>query len=315
MRALRAISCFLLAVGTSIWGQSAVDEQIQGALLLEQKGQFPQALALLQPLASLQQLSAVQAGKIWTGLGYACQEEGDWARAGKSYEEAVRVLKEQPSGKADYATALDNLAGWYRATGDRGAAIKLERAALRLHQEADDHAGAAWTLVHLAVVELTRKRKSDAQQYLDAAEKEVSLTTSIGNDYRASLYSAEGWLAALEGNNLTAIFDYSQSLALQPCKDCMRAGWDYVILGKAYANDGQISAGLENMRKGLAILSDTVGQHSSMYLAAEIAYADVLDSEGEHAQSKELRNAAKFGLSSFRDPGIQSPPESFLVGH
>ena len=141
------------------------------------------------------------------------------------------------------------------------------------------------------------------------------LTPNIDNTCRASLYSTKGWLAQLEGNTLTAIFDYGQSLALQPCKNCMVAGWDYVLLGKAYSNDGRLAAGLENITKGLSILSDTAGQHSSTYLAAEIAYAEVLDSSGEHAESRKLKNAAKIELSSFHDANSQRGPESFLVDH
>lgn len=306
--------CFVFVLSTCVWGQNTVDEEIQNAMLLAQNGQFRQALSVLQPLASLQGLSAIQTGKMWTVMGYAYQEVGDLARAGMFYEQAVRVWKERSSGAADYATALDNLADWYRAAGNRSAAFKLERTALRLHQQAEDHAGSAWTLIHLADLELARKRKSDAQRYLDAAEKEVLLAPNIGNNYLATLYSSKGWLAELEGNTLTAISYYSQSLALQPCKGCMLAGWDYVLLGKAYSNDGQLNAGLENMRKGLTILSDTVGQHSPTYLSAEIAYAEVLDSSGEHAESKTLENAARVELSSFSNAKPQSSPESFLIG-
>jgi tetratricopeptide (TPR) repeat protein len=179
MRRVRTIFCFVFVLSACVWGQNTVDEQIQDAMRLEQNGQFLQALSVLQPLASLQGLSAIQTGRMWTVLGYAYQEEGDLARAGMLYEQAVRVLKEQSSGTADCATALDNLADWYRATGNRSTAFRLERTALRLHQQAEDHAGTAWTLIHLADIELTRKRKSDAQQYLDAAEKEVLLTPNI----------------------------------------------------------------------------------------------------------------------------------------
>jgi len=315
MRAAQAISCLLFVLGTSVWGQNTVDEEVHEAVALEQKGQVQQALVILQPLVVLRQLSAVEAGRVWTALGYGYQEEGDLAKAGKAYQQALRVLKEGPSNKTDCATALDNLADWYRTTGDQRAAIRMEKIALRLHQEDQDHAGAAWTLIHLANIELARKDKAAAQDYLDAAEKETLLTPKIDDRYLASLYSTKGWLAELEGNTLTAIFDYNQSLSFQPCQTCMLAGWDYVLLGKAYSSDGQLTAALENMRRGLAILGDTIGQHSSAYLAAEIAYAEALDSSGEHAESVKLKNAAKIEQSSFRDAQSESGPVTFLVGH
>jgi tetratricopeptide (TPR) repeat protein len=296
MRKLWHGTYLLIAFSGCIWGQNSGEQQLERAHNLEQKGQFEQAVAILRPLASTQHLTAAEQGKAEILLGYAYQEESDFVNARRSYEQAARLFRNEPSEKADYGTALDNLADWYRATGNLKAAHKLETDSLKQYEDAGDHLGQAWALMHLAVIDLTRKRQFDAQRYLDEADREAELAESHGDDFSAALYSARGWLAELEGHSSTAIFDYAQSLALRTCKTCMLTGWEYVLLGKAYANDGQLDAGLSNLRKGLAILNGSAGPHSSRYLAAEMAYAQVLDSAGEHAESVALKNSAKSEL-------------------
>lgn len=58
-----------------------------------------------------------------------------------------------------------------------------------------------------------------------------------------------------------------------------------------------MTRGLNDIRKGLAILADTVGTHSPRYLAAEIAYARVLDSSGEHSESAAIKSTVATELS------------------
>jgi tetratricopeptide (TPR) repeat protein len=296
MRRIWSATYLLVTFCGCIWGQNRADQQLERAFGLEQKGQFDQAVEMLRPLAGSQQLTLAEAGRARVLLGYAYQEESDFADARTSYEQAARLFRDEPSEKADYGTALDNLADWYRATGNLKAAQKLEKGSLKQYEQARDHAGAAWASMHLAVIELTRKQPLAAQRYLDETDKEAALAQNHGDDFSAALYSTKGWLAELEGQSSTAIFDYTQSLALRTCKTCMLTGWQYVLLGKAYANDGQLNAGLGNLREGLAILGSAPGPHSRRYLAAEMAYAQVLDTAGEHAESAALESSAKTEL-------------------
>jgi hypothetical protein len=56
------------------------------------------------------------------------------------------------------------------------------------------------------------------------------------------------------------------------------------------------------MRKGLDILHQTVGVDDARYLAAEIAYSQVLDRSGAHAEAARLKKAAEESLAKlYRD--------------
>lgn len=290
--------CLLLVFPLALLAQSGSKEQIQHALLLEHKGQYAQALEIFRSLVGSNQIETLETGRIWTYIGYAYQEEGDFNNAQTSYERAMNISKNLPSDVAGYATAIDNLADLYRTTGKLKIASRLEQKSLHLFEKSKNHTGAAWAFLHLAVIELTRQHQGSAERYLNSASKQASLTHDLNKDYYASFYSEMGWLSELDQSYLMAIAAYQRSIMLQDCEGCMLTGWTQILLGKAYAENGQLPLASENMRKGLSILEHTVGQHSPKYLAAEIAYARILDQSGDHAQSIALQTAAQKELSS-----------------
>jgi tetratricopeptide (TPR) repeat protein len=303
----------LLALCSCLWGQNHPQERLQQANDFEQRGQFELAVETLRPLAASHQIGAADAGRMWILLGYAYQEQSDFTNARDCYLRAARIYRGQPSDKAGYAAVLDNLADSYRAAGNLRVALKFEKSSLEQFGEAGDHAGAAWAWMHLAVIELTRKHQFEAQRDLEKADEEEQLALNRSDDFIAALDSTKGWLAELEGNTSTAIINYTQSVAFRRCKSCMLTGWQYVLLGKAYADDGQVTAGLNNMRKGLTILGDTAGLHSRRYLAAQIAYAQVLDASGERAESAALKVAAERELHALDHEQCASCRESLVA--
>ena len=304
---LRMLSALVLTCGltasrpasaqTRTVNDDGVKVQARRALAMEQQGDFEQALKIFARLANAKGIDAAEAGRIQNYLGYAQQEEGDFGNARASYKQAIRIFQNNPSEASDEAASLDNLADLDRAMGDLKAARRLERESLHLFENAGDHGGAAWALTHMAVIELTRKRQNEAEEYLSSAAEEARKAPELGKNFQVSLYSTKGWLADLQGDTSEAIFDYSQAIALEPRKDSVIAGWEYVLLGRAYSDDGRLAVALSEMQKGLTILGDTVGKHSRQYLAAEIAYARTLDSLGEHAESAEIKNSAATELN------------------
>lgn len=170
-----------------------------------------------------------------TYIGYAQQEEGDFAGARASYEQAVRIFQNNPPQAADEAAALDNLANLDQATGELKTALKLEQRSLQLFEMAGNHGGAARTLAHMAVIELTRKHHlHKAERDLDGAAAEARKAPDLGKDYQVGIDSIKGWIADFQGDTSAATFYYAQALALESRKDSMEAGWEFVLLGRAY---------------------------------------------------------------------------------
>ena len=297
MKFRQLILCFLWIVPLSLCAQSTIPEQLQQALRLERQGQYAQAVSLLQPIAESGNLSSSETDRIWTQIGYAQQEQGNIEAARRAYEQAIQLARTLPASMGDYPTALDNLADLDQAGGDLRSASRLEHSALRLFQKSGDHAGTAWALTHLAVIDLTRKDDRGAQRELERAAKEAEGAADLGKDYYASQASAIAWLAELEGDPLTATAEYRRSIVLQSCSNCALTGWRYVLLGKAYAESGELALAQMTMRSGLTILASTAGEHAPKYLAAELAYARVLDKTGAHSQAAALKISAQKELN------------------
>lgn len=285
MRIVCSMFCFLWIFSVALCAQNKTPEQIEEACNLEDSGNYDGALALLTPIITSGDASGPRLAQIWAYAGYAYQEKGAFGDAQHAYEQAARIASSMPSGKVDYATALDNLADFTQARGKLRPASRLEQKALHLFLQNKDHAGAAWAYLHLAVIELTRKHSRNAERYLQLASQESLQKPRPGGDYDAAFYSARAWLSELHGNSLTAISEYQQSIALQPCKDCVLSGWTYVLLGKTYSETGQLALALETMRHGLSILDNTSEQPTPRYLAAKSAYAQLLDELGGHGKA------------------------------
>ena len=81
------------------------------------------------------------------------------------------------------------------------------------------------------------------------------------------------------------------------CDSCMGNSITW-LGGPSCASARPMRNALDNMHKGLSILGQTAGRYSATYLAAELAYAQVLDALGEHSQALTLRHQAESLLNN-----------------
>ena len=78
-----------------------------------------------------------------------------------------------------------------------------------------------------------------------------------------------------------------------------------MLLGKAYGQSGDLNSALQDMRKGLATLDHSLSRNNPKYLAAQIAYSQVLDRIGSHAEAAEISASAEKALKNYY--GSQCP--------
>jgi len=214
----------------------------------------------------------------------------------------LHLLENKGPNAAAYAATLSTFATLYRDMGKLEAAMRREARALSLYEREGNHAGAAVACSCLADLALRRKLIPKARSYLARALQEANLASGrLDDDCFASLSSKQAWLAELDHNPTAAISGYQHALALrEPLhgEQHPAIGLDLMRLGKAYAEAGDISSALENMRKGLDILGQTEGLHSASYLIAETAYVQVLDASGAHSQARELKTKTEEALNN-----------------
>jgi tetratricopeptide (TPR) repeat protein len=278
------------------FGQANPHTVLQDALVLENRGSFQTAAKVAKAAIDSRHLSRNELGRGYIILAVACQGAGDLASAQIAFDHALRVLEHDGEHPEDYASALENYAGFYSELGQVDVAASMWRKAFHLRQTMGDHTGTALGLARLAELALVRNRVREAHRYLEEASKEVKAAPDFIDDDRAFYFEIQGWLALAEHHPPAAAAAYQQALELTERsrgEEHWLAGWEHTLLGKAYAESGDFRSAFANMRTGLAILDHALGQKNPKYFAAALAYSRVLDQFGLHAEAVQMRAAAE----------------------
>jgi tetratricopeptide (TPR) repeat protein len=241
-------------------------------------------------------LSGVELGRGYIILGLASQGRGDFVDAQIAFEHSLRILEHDREHPEDYASALDSYAGLYGDLGQLDVAEPMCLKALRLRQKAGDHWGAALSLMQLAQLALARKRVREAHKYLQQASDQIPSVPEFTDDDRALFLEIQGSLAVAEHKASAAIPLYQHALeAVKQSRGEQHwlAGWEYVLLGNANAESGDLPVAVADIRNGLAILDHALGKDNPKYLLAELAYARVLDRIGLQVEAAQVRRTVE----------------------
>lgn len=291
----------VLGGGFVLWCQSNAENPLEEAKRLDQQGQFTKAIEEVLRIMNSRHLSDSQLSRAFVLLGYAYQEEGEFKQAQRAYERALPLLQMHQAPSDEYAEALESLADLYQKMGNAKAAVKLGRQALGIYESTSQHASVARACRNLAMWELSEGRRKDGSKYLAQAIEEAKNTQDLDEDFFAAVSSTQGWLEKLAGN-FTAEADYDQRAVdlwiRKHGEEYMDTGWGYLLLGDAHIRKGEKQIGLEEIRKGLAILERTLGSGSPKYIIGEIAYAHALDQTGAHKEAARLKHAAEERLAA-----------------
>lgn len=284
----------LLCIPT--FGQFNPHTVLHDALVLENRGNFETAARLAKAAIDSRQLSGNELGRGYIILAVACQGAGNVANAQIAFEHALQVLEHDREHPEDYASALENYAGFYSELGQLDVAASMWQTAFHLRQRIGDHTGTALSLTRLAELAIARNRIREAHRYLQKASNEAKASPDLIDDDKAFVFETQGWLAMAEHHAPAAVAAYQHALELverSRGEQHWLAGWEHMLLGKAYAESGNSRSALANMQTGLTILDHALGQKNPKYVAAELAYSRVLDQFGLHAEAAPMRAAAE----------------------
>jgi tetratricopeptide (TPR) repeat protein len=301
MRHLYWILLTLWLMRVPTFGQLNAHTVLHDALVLENRGSFETAAKVAKAAIDSRQLSGNELGRGYIILAVACQGAGDLADAQIAFEHALRVLEHDREHPEDYASALENYAGFYSELGQLDGAAPMWRKAFDLRQKIGDHAGTALSLTRLAELALARNRVREAHQYLQEASDEAKasrdfIDPDFIDDDKAFFFETQGWLASSEHHPAEAVADYQHALELVERSrgdQHWLAGWEHMLLGKAYAEAGDFRSALANMQTGLTILDHALGRRNPKYFAAELAYSRVLDRFGLRTEAAQMRGTAE----------------------
>jgi tetratricopeptide (TPR) repeat protein len=279
-----------------LFGQASPSEQLWQALVLEQQGRFEDAIREVRPLAESHQLNGVELGRAFIMLGFAYRGEGEISAARSAFEQSLHILGPDGEHLGDYASALDNYAALFSDAGQFDIARPMWLKAFLLREQIGDHAAAARSLLNLAGLALARKHLHEARDYLKEASGEMKLASDATDGDSILFLETQAWLALAERRVPAAIAGFQQ--ALEICKrvygdEHWLTGWEYMLRGKAFAQSGEISRAIADMTKGVAIFDHALGRKNPKYVFAQLAYAQLLDRAGSHAEAARLRAVAE----------------------
>jgi tetratricopeptide (TPR) repeat protein len=283
-------------------GQNNPSVALHDALVLENRGSFDQAAEIAKAAIDSRQLSGIEVGRGYIILAVACQGAGNLTDAQIAFEHALQVLEHDRAHLEDYASALEDYAGFYSELGQLNLAAAMTQKAFYLRQRIGDHTGTALSLMRLAELALARNRVREAHQYLQKASDEAKASPDLNDDDRALFFETQGWLAIAERRAPAAVAAYQSALELveRSCgEQHWLAGWEHMLLGKAYAESGDFTSALENMQTGLTILDHALGQKNPRYFAGELSYSRVLDQVGLHTEAAQMHAAAEKGSKDY----------------
>jgi tetratricopeptide (TPR) repeat protein len=300
---LQTIHIFLLSLLAAPWlvAQSSTNHELHTANALRDRGEYQQALAILEPMVQSGGHDASDVGTAWVLLGNVYQDTGRYGDAQRALQNAISTFKNLGKEREE-ATAMDNLGSLYLAIGQPEMSKRLRLRALKVIEKSGDHADLARLYNNLAATALQRNDAKEGRKYIDRAFQEVKLAPEIGYDDLAAIFSNAGWLSMHDHNYKQALEHYDnarQFWVKQHGMNHPQTGWGYVLCGRARAFLGNAQQGLEDVRTGLSMIENSVGTHVSVYFASRLAYADVLFAAGSRKESKEVRDAALSSLQSF----------------
>ncbi|MCU1323490.1 MAG: Tetratricopeptide 2 repeat-containing protein [Acidobacteriaceae bacterium] len=263
---------------------------------LDKSGQYERVSRETSAMLATTNLSVDDTGAAWVLLGSANQAKGDFVAAQNAYDKALHLYHSASGHEEDEGRVLEHYATLYRDLMEQEAAINMEKKALSIFERYGQHALLARSYATLAQLEMSEGKSRACKLDLARATKETQLLKAIDTDLLAQILVTEAWVRSDEKDMARAIAAYRNAVQLWNEKHpspYVMTGWTYVLLGKAYAQNGSITDALDNMEHGIEILRTSVGEKNPTYLAARIAYAGILYSSGAIQRATDIKTSSE----------------------
>lgn len=276
-------------------------ESLRRAAALNDTGQFRAVVELVEPLLSSksQKLTHAATGVAWNIRGFAMQNLGNADEARRSYESAIKILRDIPDQKVQYATALDNLGSLEAEESQLKESEVLRNRAKELYDSAGDHGGAARSASSLTAVAVALGNRKEAHRYLAEAHREESLLSTPDSRDLAWIYGAACLLDQTDGKFQSALDQVNHVIDLWT----HQFGPKYYLLESAYFVRGRIhhvlkddTAAAQDLQFSLMLLSDHNDQNSRLYFLTKILYAKVLRDSGKKDDASRMESDATAAL-------------------
>jgi len=237
-------------------------------------------------------LEPLKMGRLWAHLGIDYEDALEFAKAEAAYNHSLRILKASPAGTADYANVLDNLGSMYLRVGNLAEAERCSRNSLVVREKMGDKLQIARGKWHLADVELSEHRASEAKEEALEAYKEM---TALKDPQTSDLVSALITLVYAECSYdrcMDGVAHAKWSLALArgatPSEDPIMTGQALLALGFAEWKSRTKDAPEEEMQESIEIFKSQKSRGRTYVLMAMEQYRNYLAAMGRSSDAKQV---------------------------
>jgi tetratricopeptide (TPR) repeat protein len=281
---------------------------IAQAAALNDRGEWGAAVRLLEPLVQpgARILSPSETGIAFSLQGRAYLYLGEYGKARRSVEQAVRLLKDNAALPGRYAAALDNLGSLEWEVGQARTANKLMLNARELYKKERNHEGVARVANNLAQMAVGRRKYKEGQRFLDEAFQEARLAGESETDDLAAMHSVECALDVQDRNLSKALAAIQQTIDVWDQlhgEEYFLMGAGYLVRGEVYEQLGDTKRARADYENALTRMAKDIGQDTPTYLIGEVAYARFMRESGRTQEASQMEKQAKATLAELRRRG------------
>lgn len=243
-------------------------------------------------VAEQNHLPQAEQGILWEQLALEYQISTEFQKAEDAYLRALHLLKAAPSSRADYASALDNLASLYLIYSRTDDAESARKQAIKVRQKMGTPADNGESFVHLADVAIVRHQSKKAERL---ALHGLQLLESSSNPPREGILSAFITLTyarCFRGHCAEGLNNAKQALAFANTHfqaDSTAHGFVLETLGFAEWKNGAPQDGERNMLRSIQLLRTGLAPADPRLAGALLQYQGYLVEAHRPAEAQEIR--------------------------
>jgi tetratricopeptide (TPR) repeat protein len=309
---------------------SAVAQQAAPSLLIDSQ------LKAIQ-IEEQRSAPAERLGYLWATLGVTYNDAGDFPQSLAAYERALPLLAKDPAGRANYATALDNLGALYLEYERMEEAETARKKAWAIRKQIGEPAAIARSQEHLAEIALVLHHYKEAEKgSLAAYATLAAVPEPLGSGTVSTLLSALVTLTFAECMQPRCADGFRHAeQAMEVVRkvyppESVELGHVLMALGFAQWKSGSTREADSHLTEGIRILRARLGERNRLLLAAMYEYRGYLQAMRRGADLAELDRemgsivqqqasagctycAVTTALSDIDPPFEQQPPD--LIDH
>lgn len=285
--------------------QDSLSTLLKRASSLRESGEAGRSIALLQPVLqdSREEVVSVELGKGWNLLGASYQDAGLFRDAARCHERAIHILRDVSDGKAELASALDNLGSAENWIGTPEVSRSLRMSAYQIYKELGDPVGQARTANNLAVIAIYDGDFKTAKRYATSAQEIAKGSPAIDGDDLAALESVAGTIALHDGQTERAIEHLSRAINSWTQKHGQQhflVGLGYSLRAQAFAARDERTQALSDIEVALRIEADVVGRGSAIYWQTQNVHASLLRDLGDLNEASHIQKESDAAVARLK---------------